>query len=306
MFQSFDERQPVLVVSHPVMGDHGYDDHDEHPRRLQAAMAGVASAAASGVELIMVEAQPVSPALLARVHAPTYLSALAAGTLAATPDNPITSGTWEAARYAAGAGPTAVAVWSAGGPRRACAVVRPPGHHAHPDRAGGFCYLNNAVITAAALHEHGQHRVALIDLDYHHGDGSAAFAELDERLFYGSVHADPALSWPGTGAATDHPRLCHLPMPRRCGDGRWLAGVDRLLSRADAFAPEAIVLSFGTDALAGDPVGDLGLSQDALASAVRRVVRRFAALPIISLLEGGYDEPALAEAMARHLHALSG
>jgi len=306
VFQSLNASQPVLVVSHPLMSGHGHDDHDEHPGRLQAAMAGVASAAASGVELVMVEAQPVSPALLARVHTPAYLHDLAAGTLAATRDNPITPGTWAAARYAAGAGPTAVTAWSAGGPRRSCAVVRPPGHHAHADRAGGFCYLNNAVITAAAFRDHGLHRVALIDLDYHHGDGSAAFAEVDAGLFYGSVHADPALSWPGTGAATDHPRLCHLPMQRSCGDGRWLAAVDHLLIRAEAFRPEAIVLSFGTDALAGDPVGDLGLSQDALAGAVGRIIRLFDALPIVSLLEGGYDEPALAEAMARHLHALSG
>jgi acetoin utilization deacetylase AcuC-like enzyme len=306
MFQSFDERRPVAVVTHPAMAGHGHDDHDEHPGRLHAALAGVASAAAAGIELVRILAQPVTAELAATVHTSGYLTALAAGTVPATPDNPFSAGTWAAVQLAAGAGPSAVAAWRQGGPARACAVVRPPGHHAHADRAGGFCYLNNAVITAMAFRQAGCERIALLDLDYHHGDGSAALVERDPGLFYGSVHADPGWSWPGTGAATDHPRLCHLPLGRSCGDARWLAAVDHLLIRAEAFKPAAVVLSFGTDALAGDPVGDLAVSQEALASAVRRTVRLFAHLPLVSLLEGGYAESALSEAMARHLHALAG
>ncbi len=306
MFQQLDDRQPVLVLGHADMAAHGYNDHDEHPGRLIAVEAGIASAVASGLELVRRAARPASDEDLRAVHAAGYLAALAAGTLPPTRDNPITPGTWHSACLAAGAAAEAAVLTAAGPLRRAFCATRPPGHHAHADHGGGFCYLNNAVVAARRFQALGFGPVAVLDLDYHHGDGTAALALGDPGLWYGSIHADPAISWPGTGEQVDHPRARHIPLPRPAGDARWLAAVDHLLIRVDALRPRAVVLSFGSDALAGDPVGDLGISQDALASAVRRIVRLFPELPLVSVLEGGYDEAALSEAVARHLHALAG
>jgi acetoin utilization deacetylase AcuC-like enzyme len=249
---------------------------------------------------------------LARVHPPAYLERLREACARAegwfmTPDCPISAGTWDAILLAAGAGMTAAAELLDGARcLRAFCAVRPPGHHAHADRAGGYCYVNNAVVAARSLLDADPAaRVLIVDLDFHHGDGSESLAATEPRLAYLSLHADPARHFPGTGRARDDGRIVDLPQPRS-GDAAWLDALDAGLERVSAFAPKAIVISLGTDALLGDPVGDLGISQDALAEAARRVIAHWPERPLISLLEGGYAHDALAAAVERHLLVLSG
>jgi acetoin utilization deacetylase AcuC-like enzyme len=200
--------------------------------------------------------------------------------------------------------PPAAAPPTESSPTRAFAAIRPPGHHAHAGRAGGYCYLNNAMVAAHALLAGGCARVFILDLDFHHGDGTAALVAAEPRCAYGSLHAAPDWSYPGTGRADEHPRLFHEPLPRRPKAG-WRAAASRLIAAGAAFAPEALIISLGTDALAGDPVGDLGIPQTDLDDAVKEALATFPTLPVVSLLEGGYDGDNLRIATALHLRTLS-
>jgi len=306
MFQPLDAIEPVLVISHPGMVDHGDRDHDEHPGRLAAVMSGVHAAALSGVVIRHRQAGPAAVEDIAQVHPMAYQQRLVQASrvpVLGLQDNVFTPGTWRAASLAAGAAVEA-AIAVAGGVRRVFCAVRPPGHHAHGEQWGGFCYLNNAVIAARHLVRAGRSRVAILDVDVHHGDGTEALCATDEALAYGSLHGDPSWNYPGTGARSEG-RICNRPLPRACGDGPWLAALDQVLDALVAHRPEALVISFGCDALRGDPVGDIGLSHAALAEGVRRALRRLPG-PVISVLEGGYDESSLTSAVRDHLKVLGG
>ncbi len=145
----------------------------------------------------------------------------------------------------------------------------------------------------------------ILDLDYHHGDGSEAMVLADERLAYASVHADPSRNFPGTGAASRGLRVTNAPVESRGGGSAWLAAVERAIDALALVPSGALVISFGTDALAGDRHGDVGIGQDELERSVRLALARWPALPVVSLLEGGYEAGALAEAVERHLGVLA-
>jgi acetoin utilization deacetylase AcuC-like enzyme len=208
-------------------------------------------------------------------------------------------GSWAAIRAAADAALTAAGTITAGA-RASYALCRPPGHHAGPDGYGGSCYLNNAALAAQALCDQGADRVAVLDIDAHHGNGTQAVFYARPDVYYGSVHVDPGAGWfphymgfadergngPGAGANRN------VPLPPGTGDDDWLAAVDQLCADARAHGAEAIVLSLGVDAAAADPESPLQVSAGGYHAAGEMVG---ALGPVAVVQEGGYDLRSLGE-----------
>jgi acetoin utilization deacetylase AcuC-like enzyme len=219
-------------------------------------------------------------------------------------------GSWEAIRGAADAALTAAGLVSGGAPL-AYALCRPPGHHATRAAYGGSCYLNNAAIAAQALRAAGAERVAVIDIDAHHGNGTQMIFYERADVYYGSLHVDPEAGWfphyagyaaergagPGEGANRN------LPLAPGTGDGGWLAALDVLCAEAAARRPDAVVVSLGVDAAAGDPESPLQLTE----AAYREAGAKLAALgPAVFVQEGGYDLATLGRLVTATLRGAAG
>lgn len=208
-------------------------------------------------------------------------------------------GTWEAARAAVDAALTAVDLVQAGAPL-AYALCRPPGHHAGPSAHGGSCYLNNAAIAAQALHAAGAGRVAVIDIDAHHGNGTQSIFYERGDVYVGSVHVDPGAGWfphylgfaDERGAGDGEGFNRNVPLAPGTGDEGWLAAVGQLCEEARALRPEALVVSLGVDAAASDPESPLTVSADGYREAGRLLGELG---PVVVVQEGGYDLAALGE-----------
>jgi acetoin utilization deacetylase AcuC-like enzyme len=187
-----------------------------------------------------------------------------------------------------------------GGQRVSYALCRPPGHHAGPDGYGGSCYLNNAALAAQALRDQGADRVAVLDIDAHHGNGTQAVFYPRPDVYYGSVHVDPAAGWfphymgfadeRGDGAGGGANR--NVPLPPGTGDDDWLAAVDQLCADVRGHGAEAIVLSLGVDAAAADPESPLQVTADGYRVAGELIG---ALGPVAVVQEGGYDLASLGE-----------
>jgi acetoin utilization deacetylase AcuC-like enzyme len=206
-------------------------------------------------------------------------------------------GTWEAARAAADCTITAADAVASGGQNLVFAATRPPGHHAGTRFYGGSCYLNNAAIGAQRLISSGVGTVAVIDLDAHHGNGTQQIFWERSDVRYGSVHVDPAQGWfphfvgypDEIGEGGGRGATLNLPLPPGVGDDRWLTIVRRL--RDYAHDADALVVSLGVDAAAGDPESPLGVSQQGFVEAGRLLGEL--ELPSLVVLEGGYQLDAL-------------
>jgi acetoin utilization deacetylase AcuC-like enzyme len=223
--------------------------------------------------------------------------------------SPIFAGTWEAAYWSAQTAVTAADAVN-NGEHLTYALCRPPGHHTAADLYGGFCYLNNAAIATQWLVEEGQ-RVAILDLDYHHGNGT-------QEIFYGradvltcSIHADPLHEYPfywgfadeyGLGAGENH--NFNFPLPVGTREPAYLVALDIALRRIRAFVPDCLVISFGADTLEGDPVGGFKLSVESYG----RIATQIAALelPTVVIQEGGYLYSQLGSAVVSFLKGLQG
>ena len=214
-------------------------------------------------------------------------------------------GSWEAIRAAADAALTAADLVAAG-QRAAYALCRPPGHHATKSAYGGSCYLNNAAIAATALRRSGAERVAVIDIDAHHGNGTQAIFYDRPDVYYGSLHVDPGAGWfphyvgyageRGAGAGTGANR--NLPLAPGSGDDGWLAAIEMLVNEVRDRGADAVVLSLGVDAAAADPESPLQVSADGY----RRAGEMIGALaPVAAIQEGGYDLPTLGGLVAATL-----
>jgi acetoin utilization deacetylase AcuC-like enzyme len=225
-------------------------------------------------------------------------------------DTIVSPGSREAALRAAGAAFAAVDAVASGEAKNAFCAVRPPGHHAEPDQAMGFCLFNN--IALAGLHaraNHGLHRVAVVDFDVHHGNGTQAMFERDPDLFYASTHQWPL--YPGTGAAHERGadgNVVNAPLPPGAGSQEFRRAFEQtILPALEGFAPTIVLISAGFDAHRDDPLAALNLHEDDYGwatSEMCKIARRHAGGRVVSALEGGYDLDALAASAAAHVRAL--
>ncbi len=215
-------------------------------------------------------------------------------------------GTWRAARAAVDCALGAVDLVVAGEPA-AYALCRPPGHHATRAGYGGSCYLNNAAVAAEALREGGVGRVGILDLDAHHGNGTAAIFYGRDDVLYGSVHVDPAAGWfphvvgfadeTGVGAGAGATR--NVPLPEGSGDEAWLGSVGGLVDWAVAAGCRALVVSLGVDAAVDDPESPLTVTEEGYRQA--GAVVGGSGLPAVVVQEGGYHLPTLGGLVAAYL-----
>jgi acetoin utilization deacetylase AcuC-like enzyme len=207
-------------------------------------------------------------------------------------------GTWRAARAAVDCALTAVDL-VVGGERSAYALCRPPGHHVTTSAYGGSCYLNNAAVAAQALRDAGHERVAVVDVDAHHGNGTASIFYDRADVFYGSVHIDPGAGWfphvvgyadelgRGEGAGA----TLNVPLAPETGDDSWLQAVETLAAAVTAHGATALVISLGVDAAADDPESPLRVTEDGYRGAGERLAAL--ELPSVAVQEGGYHLDSL-------------
>lgn len=281
--------------------------HPERPERLTAIMNGFKSA---GLDPPRLDIAPASLDDLLRVHSKRHVVSVqkicASESAYPDPDTPMVADSWQAALLAAGSGIAAAkAVLEKRHDNVFCAI-RPPGHHAERDWAMGFCIFNNAAIAARWLRtEGGVNRVAILDWDVHHGNGTQHTFYEDETVYYASIHQFP--HYPGTGRADERGAAntnLNVPMPAGAEPAEWLAAIDKqVLPELERFNPEFLILSAGFDAHRLDPLGGQLLEAGTFAEMTRRV-KGLASGRIVSLLEGGYHLEALAESATAHLKAL--
>jgi acetoin utilization deacetylase AcuC-like enzyme len=305
----------VALLSHAACLSHDTGPgHPERPDRLKAVLAALDEERFPA--LLRHEAPRAEVAQLEAVHDPRHVERLLSlrvepdGLIALDPDTIVSAGTIEAALRAAGGAIHAADLVMTGEATAAFVAVRPPGHHAEPDRAMGFCLFNNVAIAAHhARRRWGLARIAVADFDVHHGNGTQASFWDDPELLFVSSHQSPC--YPGTGAASEQGiagNIVNAPLaPGSGSDGFRRVWCDKLLPALDAFAPELVIVSAGFDAHARDPLASLQLQADDFGWVTRELVAladRHARGRIVSLLEGGYDLEALTQSAQAHVAAL--
>ena len=302
----------MLLLTHPAcLGHLPGTMHPERPERLQRILQTLRAADLPG--LVEAEAPAASRQQLLRVHTAAHVDRVfdnvpASGLFDFDADTFMSSGSLNAALHAAGATCAAVDAVMDGQYRRAFCAVRPPGHHATADTAMGFCLFNSVAAAAAhALHVHGLLRVAIVDFDVHHGNGSEAIFSAEPRVMYLSSHQMPL--YPGTGEPGRHANNnIDAALPPGGGSVEFRhAWQEQLLPELDAFAPQLVLISAGFDADYRDPLADLQLRSDDFAWITRQlcaIADRHAEGRVVSSLEGGYDLDALGEGVLAHVRSL--
>lgn len=299
----------VLIFTHPdiVRHDNG-PSHPERPERLKAVL--------EALEPLRLERRAAVEATeeeLIAVHPRRYLERLIGaeprvGLRQLDPDTWVGPGSVLAARLAAGAAVGGVRAVLAGEADRAFAAVRPPGHHAEPETAMGFCLFSTVAVAARAAQAAGARRVGIVDFDVHHGNGTQAAFEADASVWFGSIHQWPL--YPGTGAESETGvgNIVNVNVAPEAPREVWMRAFETgLLPGLDALEPDLILISAGFDAHRRDPLAHQNLEAEDFAAMTRAVVeiaRRRCQGRIVSSLEGGYDLEGLASGAAAHVEAL--
>ena len=303
----------TLLYTHPACLEHDPGPyHPESPARLRAVLEALEAPEFAGLERR--EAPEAAIADLIRVHPRAFVERL----LAAVPDEGhrgidadtiLSPASGRAALRAAGAVVAAVDAVVAREADNAFCAVRPPGHHAEPGRAMGFCLFNNIAVGALRAREvHGLTRVAVIDFDVHHGNGTQARFADDASLFYASTHQFPL--YPGTGAASETGvgNIVNVPLRPMSGSQEFRLAMTRtILPALDEFRPEMVLISAGFDAHRNDPLAQLLLEDTDYTWATERLLEvacQHAGGRVVAALEGGYNLSALASSAAAHLRVL--
>lgn len=294
--------------------NHIYPDHPERPGRLDVLKPRLDSFPAE-----MIEPKPATREEVERVHNPELIAGLervcredAPGIIDYAPTY-VTESSFEDALLAAGGVITCTRAVVRGEADNAFAIVRPPGHHAEPDRAMGFCLFNNVAIATRDALANGMERVMVIDYDAHHGNGTQAAFLDEERVAFLSAHQFQPGFYPGTGAMKEaahaKKRIVNVPLPARAGDQAYGQVADKIFKPfVESFKPQMIFISVGFDAHWNDPITSLGLSTNGyfmLAQKCIALAEEFCSGRIVFVLEGGYDPVNVAEGAEATLHALT-
>jgi acetoin utilization deacetylase AcuC-like enzyme len=304
----------TMVALVPSAG-HEYPGHPEAPGRL--SLLGDWEKKPFGSEVKLLEAAPAKIEEITAVHTERMVDALQAacrrgpGIIDYAPTY-VTPSSFQDALNAAGATLACTRAVLEVAARNAFAIVRPPGHHAEPDQAMGFCLFNNLAVAAHAALAGGVGRILVVDFDAHHGNGTQAVFNTDERVAYFSTHQEGI--YPGSGGIEDAPhargRIVNLPLPPRAGDTAFAQiAAQVLVPLAERVAPELILVSAGFDAHWNDPITTLGLSSAGYYAFSQRLVEladRLCAGRIVFVLEGGYTPETVAAGVEAALSALTG
>ena len=303
----------TLLIHHPVFAEHLVPfGHPERPERIVAVETALADARFA--PLLRKEAQMADVAMILLCHTQAHLDAMrhyspSESMVRIDADTTMSSKTLEAALIAVGGACQAVDAVLDGDARNAFCAMRPPGHHAEPERAMGFCFFNQAAIAARhAQRAHGLARVAIVDWDVHHGNGTQAIFWDDPSVLYASTHQMPL--YPGTGARSETGEGNIFNAPLAPGDGGSElrnAFTNHILPALDTFKPELIIVSAGFDAHVRDPLASLRMVEDDFAwvtQQVRDKAEKLCEGRLVSVLEGGYDLEGLSGSVAAHVTEL--
>ncbi|HUJ00695.1 MAG TPA: histone deacetylase family protein [Usitatibacter sp.] len=304
----------TALFTHPDCMRHEMGEgHPESPQRLRSILLAIESSGLSG-RLDLREAPEATREQLERVHERehvdfVYEAAPKAGYAYLDPDTSMNPRSLSAALRAAGAVVAATDAVMSGSAERAFCAVRPPGHHATRARPMGFCIFNNVAIGAAhAIEAHGLDRVAVLDFDVHHGNGTEDAFHEDPRVMLCSTFQHPYYPYSGADSGNEH--IINVPLPAMTDGRGFRAAVERFWMPAlESFRPQLVFVSAGFDAHRDDPLAYLKLDDEDYRWITERLVEvaeRDAAGRVVSTLEGGYDTGALARCVVEHLRVLMG
>ncbi|MGA9795307.1 MAG: histone deacetylase family protein [Rhizomicrobium sp.] len=308
----------ALITHQACLNHHPPTGHPESPARLRAVLAAIKLHYFN--DLKDTEAPLADRTSISRAHGHALVElildripplAAQQGLVRIDADTAMSAGSAEAVLRAAGAVIAAVDAVATGQVRNAFCAVRPPGHHAERDRAMGFCLFNNIAIGALHAREaHGFKRIAVIDFDVHHGNGTQDIFYDEPNLFYASTHQSPL--YPRTGMASEHGianNILNVPLPPGADGKAFRAAFEsKILPPVDAFAPDFVLISAGFDAHRADPLAGLDLDEADFEWATREIcklAKKHCNGRVVSALEGGYDLAALAASSVAHLRALT-